>query len=315
MAMVRRGGYSLNWPRILASGAVYAARRWGGPALRAAGRAAYGAWYNRRGFGGPSMRYKGPPNRGVMSIPRGLVQRGGFNGRFQPSGRELKYFDYATENGRAFRGGATKVASDATEAGEPAYSFPCLVPIAQGQSENTRIGNRAVIKKLSVHIRATQSKNPGSGAGITDPNASARCRLIIFVDKQNNNIDGTTATTDVSPDKLLDTSANVGTAVAIDCFRNMEYNDRFTILWDHRFVLTSEIEYDSTATNLMAQFPMTKVISKTLTCNIPVYFSATTGAKTSITSNNIGMFMLQEHVPGVYNYVRYDGSVRLRFHD
>ncbi len=159
--------------------------------------------------------------------------------------------------------------------------------IAQGTTESERIGRKCTIKNINfrytVFLPAVADAVPTNDI----------VRIIVYLDQQCNG--ATIGVTD-----LLE-SANW------QSFLKLENVGRFRVLHDRQTVLNQTCGAGgSTAAN---DFPeVAKNVSFYKECNIPIEFSATTGALTEIRSNNIGVLTISKK--GVATL---DGKVRLRF--
>lgn len=157
---------------------------------------------------------------------------------------------------------------------------PSLNIIAQGDGQSDREGRRVVITKISIRgIAAT------TAAEDTDA-----YRFILYQDKQCN---GATATV-----------ANILESTVSLSFNNMSNSRRFKILWDTHNVVGP----NAGVTAAFAQG--LEWIKVNIPCDIPIDYNstATTGALTTQTSNNIGILGIS--VLGLVNVTYH---VRIRF--
>jgi len=163
-----------------------------------------------------------------------------------------------------------------------------LALIAQGDTESTRDGRKAVIK--SVQIRGTMSFIPGAGA-----TASVVTYLYLILDTQTNG--AAAAVTDVF------TSTSMSTNML-----QLNNSGRFRILkkWVHTFNATAGV---TTAYN-----PVNKSLEFYKKCNIPMDWNSTAGAITEIRSNNLFLMAGSDTFNGNSdNTVTFTGTTRLRF--
>lgn len=152
--------------------------------------------------------------------------------------------------------------------------------IAQGTTESSRIGRKCTISSIHWRWNVLLPHN-------TSPQVSDTVRLIFYLDKQCN---GTTATVQ----DILQT-------LNYQSFNNLANKDRFKILYDH--VL------DTNFAAGVSQFADTQVSgSFHKRVNVPIEFSATTGAVTEIKSNNLGILIISNN-----GFCALDSTVRLRF--
>lgn len=168
-----------------------------------------------------------------------------------------------------------------------------LLTIPQGVAQSERIGRKLVVKKIVWNLTFVLNV---TGAAATV--GCDRMRLMLVQDKQCN---GAAATYSTVADGVL--SAN-----GVDALRNLDNIGRFNILknWD--------IPLNSTAgvSGAWQQYAVCETGS--VTCNIPIEYdnSVTTGAITSIRSNNI--FILG-CCAATNSGVSVLGTVRIRYTD
>ncbi len=184
-------------------------------------------------------------------------------GRVSPAviaslGVEKKFFDGSKGN--------TSISATGT------ITDDSLNEIAQGDGESNRDGRKIIIK--SVHVKGLVKAD----AATTPTTTGNRIRIIMYLDKQAN---GATATV---ADLLEDADING--------FRNLSNSGRFTFWYDRSMDLNNIAgSYDGAGD----QFgEMHKGFKINKSCDIPVQFNSTAGAITELTSNNIGMCMIDE---------------------
>ncbi len=209
---------------------------------------------------------------------KGQDRRSGFYGRFSGSRGELKFFDVTLD--------------DAVVAGSGAGAITdSLNKIPQGVTEKERIGRKCTIKSIWWRYQVSL---PGQDAGVT-PKVGDSLRMILYQDKQCN---GATATaTD-----LLETAT-------LQDFRNLANQGRFIIHMDK----VVNINYGGMASDgagVVSQAFVQRNATFYKKCNIPIEFSATTGAITEIRSNNLGVLLISAQ--GEVGFV---SEIRLRFSD
>jgi len=180
----------------------------------------------------------------------GYDRTGGAYGRYGAKGGENKWFD------------TTLTFSFDSTAEVPATGQLCLIP--QGVTDVTRVGRKATVK--SIQIQGEISFTPGAGA-----TACNHCVLYLILDTQCN---GAAATqTDLFT-----------TAAVYDSLPNMNNQGRFTIM--KKWVMKMEPKAGaSTALNTDKKW-----IAYYKKCNIPLIWSANTGAITEIRSNNLFLY-------------------------
>lgn len=163
--------------------------------------------------------------------------------------------------------------------------------IPQGVTESTRIGRKCTVK--SVHLHG-EFKFPNSAvAGST----ADRMRLIVYQDKQANGATATVA-------DILDST--VGTV--IDSFRNLSETGRISILHEQSCDLSAQSGGAPNGVENFGEVKKTFKINKVL--NMPLEFSAGTGAIAEIRSNNIGVLAVTEAGLMTLQY-----TARVRFSD
>ncbi len=163
---------------------------------------------------------------------------------------ELKFFD-------------TVVAGTAL-ATTGVITSPSLNIVPQGTIESQRVGRKMVIKKIGIRFLAQFNSGTAESAEVL--------RIIVVLDRQANG--ATFAITDV-----LETASE-------GSFNNMANKNRFTILMDRYESINKTVDL---GTNVNEH---TQAWSWFKTCDIPIEYdnSATTGALTTQTSNNIAVF-------------------------
>ncbi len=162
--------------------------------------------------------------------------------------------------------------------------------IAQNTTESTRIGRKCTIRAInwrySIDLPAQASMSE----------TAEIVRVILYLDKQCN---GATATTT----NILETDN-------YQSFNQLANKSRFRILMDRTHTITSPsgIAGPVTGLNQYEDSFYTK-------CNIPLEFdnSATTGALTTIRSNNLGVLLISK--TGDATGCAFDSKFRLRFSD
>jgi len=197
----------------------------------------------------------------LTSAQRGYMRTGGYYGRYRgrrATQAEMKFLD-------------TTLTTTAAAAGSLSGS---LNIVAQGDTESQRNGRKITIKQIS--IRATLLMN--NSTAVTD--TSEEVRFLLVQDKQAN---GAAAT-------VLD----VLETASVRAFNNLANKSRFNILVDKRFSLN---QMGATPTGAAYTFgELTQNFALYKKCNIPIEYdnSATTGAITTIRSNNLFFILLGE---------------------
>lgn len=163
-----------------------------------------------------------------------------------------------------------------------------IVNIAQGATENQRVGSRMVVKELGFKFTLVQNQFAGDIS-------LAQChtvRVIIFLDKQCN---GAAVT---STDILQDAAGVPGSESALD-FRKLNNIGRFKLLMDRSYNLNAPggLGSNSGSTVLMPERCLTDHFF--WKGQITVEYSGATGAITELRSNNIGYMILNGDVTPV----------------
>ena len=162
--------------------------------------------------------------------------------------------------------------------------------IAQGVTEITRVGRKCTIRSILWRFRVALPSTA------TANETADSIRVILYQDKQTNG--ATAATTDIL--KTAD----------FQSFRNLGNVGRFVILMDRVYDLNapSGSGRGSTDTLSYGQHNIQDTLFKKV--NIPIEFSAGTGAITEIRTNNIGLMLLASD-----GHAGFGSKMRLRFSD
>ncbi len=165
---------------------------------------------------------------------------------------ELKFFD-------------TVVAGTAL-ATTGVITSPSLNIIPQNTTESGRVGRKCIIKKLNIRFLLQFNSSTTETAEVV--------RVIVVLDRQANG--ATFAITDVLE------LASEGS------FNNLSNKSRFLILFDRYEAINKTVDVGTNVNQHVQAFTMFKNV------NIPIEWdnSVTTGALTSIRSNNIAVFAL-----------------------
>ena len=217
-----------------------------------------------------ARRYAGP--QVVTPIMVGRTRRGRFAG--EPI--ELKFHDLDIDDGVVASGANIAQAS-------------CNL-IAQGVTEVERIGRKCTIRSINWRF---QISLPSQDAIAAAPNGDT-IRVLLYLDKQANG--AAPATTDIIE------------SADFQSFNNLANKGRFRTLMDR----TYNVNYAAGGSNGTTQDWASVFESDTFfkKVNIPIEFSAGTGAITEIRSNNIGLLLMGN--TGVGGFV---SKMRIRFSD
>jgi len=234
----------------------------------------------RKGLSNLAVMRQARSNAMAGVIP-GYSRRSGYYGRFTGPGysRELKFFD----TGISFNADAT--------AEIPATGQLALIP--QDDTQSGRDGNKAVIKSITMHGIANLV--PGAAASATD--------VLYFYLIQDTQANGAAATV-ADANSGIFTGANLSTA-------------NHTIANSYRFrVLKKWVITFNTGAGVATAFNQyVRTWSFNKKCNIPIFYdaSATTGALTTIRSNNL--FLVAGTAGNTDDVIAVQGTCRLRFSD
>ncbi len=162
--------------------------------------------------------------------------------------------------------------------------------IAQGITESTRIGRKCTIRSINWRFNISTVESDGAA----DPLNSDTVRVLLYLDKQANG--AAAAVTDILE------------SADFQSFNNLANKSRFRTLMDRTYTLNVEAGGGNGTNSDWAATRMDDTLFKKV--NIPIEFTAGTGAITEITSNNIGVLLL-----GVSATTTFDSKMRLRFSD
>lgn len=153
----------------------------------------------------------------------------------------------------------------------------CVIP--QNATQSGRDGRLVTIKSLRIKGYLELQ------AATSTANASDFVRVIVYVDKQTNGAAATPA--------LILANDPSNAAVTTESFRNLENVDRFDILYDKTFGMTSPVSFAAAGATPTVQTPVAvlKNIKMSKKLNLPIVYDSTlaTGAIETIRSNNIGI--------------------------
>ncbi len=166
--------------------------------------------------------------------------------------------------------------------------------IAQGLTDKTRIGRKVTIRAIGWRFDMTWIALGSANMSAVAVNDTVR--VILYLDKQANKL----------------TAATTGILASADyqSFNNLSNKGRFRILMDRSYdfhVTAAAADFDANIADV-AGTNLNDAFYKS--CNIPIEFSAGTGALTEITSNNVGVMTLSKN--GVCSFT---SKMRVRFTD
>ncbi len=208
--------------------------------------------------------------------PRGRAQT--FRGRrANAKGGELKFHDLDINDASVAQNGT--IAEDS------------VLTIAQGTTESQRIGRKVIVK--AIHWRWNFLLSVASSSG----NVDETVRLILYLDKQTNG--ATAAVTDI-----LETDD-------YQSFNNLANKSRFRTLMDRTYEINAQVGAGDGTTNTFGNVQVNDSVFLNTNLSIEYDNSATTGAITTMRSNNIGVLILSKDGA----LVVMDGKMRIRFSD
>ncbi len=164
---------------------------------------------------------------------------------------------------------------------------PSINLIPQGVTENTRVGQSCLVKKIGWKFEVQLAET------LSIANTSDVIRVIMYLDKQCNG--ATAASTDILE------SAN------FQSFNNLANKGRFRTLMDRTYSLHSVAGAGNSNTSY-GRISITDEFHKK--CSINLNFDSTDGALTEIRSNNIGVLLISSLGLGGFT-----SKIRLRFMD
>ncbi len=160
--------------------------------------------------------------------------------------------------------------------------------IAQGVTESQRVGRKAVIKNIGWRYEIVLP-NAQNMTSVLDT-----VRVILYLDTQAN---GATATV-----------TGILESDDFQSFNNLANKGRFTILCDKTHEINATAGGGNGTANDIAGHQENHTFFKKV--DIPIMFSAGTGAITEICCNNLGVLLL-----GKQGFVGFFSKMRLRFTD
>lgn len=184
-------------------------------------------------------------------------------------------------------------------------------PIVQGTATSTRIGNK--IKVCRLELRARAELLDSCVTGVTNHTLDflsvgvqyrTMLRFVLVWDKQaNGNVYAAT-------DLLSFNGASRDTA--FEAFPNQDNKERFVILWDKFIDVSPKTLHVNTGTSPFRAYSLgaSKLCSFEMDLSLPIMFKGNTGNIGDISSNNLSLWMFQEH--DTNNFYQVNLSVRHR---
>ena len=229
----------------------------------------------------------------------GYDRTGGFYGRFRKrrkrNNTERKFYDLTLAGDVVVPQGP---AFPTLNGAGPNSNTSTLIDISQGTGESQRIGRKCTI--TSIHVRFIfLFKNAGETTYTSGLRAHETTRIVLYQDKQCNG--------------QAITGSDLLKGNKLTSFRNIANSARFRILVDKTFDFnTTASAAGNGTTNVSQQNHKNKKCYFSKIVNIPIEYSATTGALTELRSNNIGL--LTWSMNG-YTSLDNDSRIRIRFID
>ncbi len=165
---------------------------------------------------------------------------------------------------------------------------PTINIIPQGITEITRIGRKCTIRSIGWRFQLIL---PTQTAGNS---TSDQVRVIMYLDKQANK--ATAAVLDILE------------SADYQSFNNLNNKGRFRTIMDRVYSMNAQAGSGQNAADEYGEYTVEDVLFKQV--NIPIEFTADTGAITEITSNNIGVLLISQS-----GLVAFESKIRLRFSD
>lgn len=232
--------------------------------------------------------------KGRVKGSAGFTRNVGNYGKFKRTG-ELKFLDLIVNN----------VSAITTDNGT--ISIDSLNTVKQGTQPSERIGRKIFIKRLQIRgaVRLPESNDAPAGQ-----NHGHRVRMIVYLDKQCNG--AVAKPEDILQSTTTASGASVPLLVGVDSYRNMEFIDRFRVIYDKTWTINRMTNLDGTV--LTPQVYKSFNMGKNM--NLEVIYNTTDGTIGGIQSNNIGvMWLVDESFNNIAGAVELDYYSRIRFTD
>ena len=203
-------------------------------------------------------------------------------------GQELKYVDYEY--------GPSAIQSNLIDGEADPLTALCLNAIAQGDGNTQRDGRRVVMH--SVHVKG---RIHFANVNVSTP-SSPMCRLMLVLDTQTNGAQ-------LSADNVLQ---NTTTTLETLAWRNLQYSQRFRVLWDRMYKLEPRGLAFINAANQYTTLASAKfMINKKLA--LVTNYSGTAATIATITDNSLHIICYADDDLGATGSLAY--SSRVRFTD
>lgn len=149
-----------------------------------------------------------------------------------------------------------------------------LVLMQQGNGDSNRIGRKVTVTSVHIHGRVRI-------VAAADLDLNAVVRIILFEDKQCNGANATVA-------GILDT----GAAQDFLAFRNLDQTGRFRVLKEIIKPINASGGSGNGTTD--KSVGTCDYFSMNVKCNIPILYSASTGAVSDLASSNIALLVIAD---------------------
>ncbi len=221
--------------------------------------------------------------RAMPTKMRGFYRKAGYYGRYNRVNRRAKLGEIKFKDKLQ---GPTSVSQTGTVINDT------ILVIPEGVSEDERIGRKITLSSISFHgmcvipTTATQAESQDT------------IRIVVYLDKQCN---GAAATW-----------ANVFDGTDIDGFRNLANQHRFQILLDRQYTIFAPITSGTAAEATTLSQARHRRIAWHIPIKRQIFYNKdlTTGALSTIESNNIGMMAISQ-----LGHVDIQGCHRVRYHE
>lgn len=201
---------------------------------------------------------------------------GGFYGRYAGAGAELKFHDVDLDDA-------------VVAAGINVTATINIIP--QGVTEIQRVGRKCTIKSINWRYQCFLPEVDAAGT----PGNPDSLRIVLYLDKQTNG--------------AASAALDLFESADWKSFRNLANSGRFNVLMD-RVVTLNYANMASDGAGLVSNGSVQMNGTFFKKCDIPIEFSATTGAIGEIRSNNLGVMLLSNN-----GTIGFGSKFRLRFSD
>lgn len=220
------------------------------------------------------------------SKANGSTRTAGYYGRYGHGSDELKFLDVTVDDAVVAAGGAINGANFGAVVEE-------LFKVPQGDGESSRDGRQIWAEKIGLHFDVELPNHFGTTGALFTHDI---VRIMLIHDKQANGA-FPSAITDI-----LETGE-------YDSFNNLANSKRFRTLFDKTISLNSAaFTTDGAATPNYNVGRMGKSFQKYVKLQMPVEYDGTTGAISTVKSNNIFLIYISKH-----GIAKVNCQARLRF--